>query len=111
MGLFVAKEVRGPSVRLDLPPELDKISPWVNVRSLKFFEQRDADFTDLLGPVKPVHGGDGLLRYEVQRIWGHRPPGQLPSKEYLVQWKGYDTSQMSWEARASLLADVKNSVP
>jgi len=24
----------------------------------------------------------------------------------LVQWKGYDTSQMSWEARVSLLADV-----
>ena len=71
-----------------------------------FFEQQDADFTDLLGPVKPIHGGDGLLRYEVQRIWGHRPQGQLPAKEYLVQWKGYDTSQMSWEARASLLADV-----
>jgi hypothetical protein len=72
-----------------------------------FFEQQDADFTDLLGPVKPIHGGDGLLRYEVQRIWGHRPQGQLPAKEYLVQWKGYDTSQMSWEARASLLADVQ----
>ncbi len=93
-------------MRLDLPPELGKISPWVNVRRLKFFEQRDADFMDLLGPVKPVIGGDGLLRYEVQRIWGHRPQGQLPAKEYLVQWKGYDTSQMSWEARTSLLADV-----
>jgi hypothetical protein len=31
---------------------------------------------------------------------------QLQVSEYLVQWKGYDTSQMSWEARASLLADV-----
>ena len=47
-----------------------------------------------------------MLRYEVQRIWGHRPPVQLPAKEYLVQWKVYDTSQMTWEARASLLADV-----
>jgi hypothetical protein len=27
-------------------------------------------------------------------------------KEYLVQWKGYDTSQMTWHARSSLLADV-----
>ena len=58
------------------------------------------------GPVTPVRGGDGLLRYELQRIWGHRPQGPLPAKEYLVQWKGYDTSQMTWEARASLLADV-----
>jgi hypothetical protein len=106
MGPFVALEVRGPSVHLALPPELGKISPWVNVRRLKFFEQRDADFTDFQGPVTPVRGGDGLLRYELQRIWGHRPQGQLPAKEYLVQWKGYDTSQMTWEARASLLADV-----
>jgi hypothetical protein len=102
MGPFVALEVRGPSVHLDLPPELGKISPWVNVRRLKFFEQLDADFTDFQGPVTPVRCGDGLLRYELQRIWGHRPQGQLPAKEYLVQWKGYDTSQMTWEARASL---------
>jgi hypothetical protein len=25
---------------------------------------------------------------------------------YLVQWKGYDTSQMTWVAREQLLADV-----
>jgi len=106
MGPFVALDVRGPSVRLDLPPELGKISPWVNVRRLKFFEQRDADFTDSQGPVTPVRGGDGRLRFEVQRIWGHRPQGQLPAKEYLVHWKGYDISQMTWEPRATLLADV-----
>ena len=65
-------------------------------RRLKFFEQRDADFTDLEGPVSPVRGGDGALRYEIHRIWGHRPQGKLPAKEYLVQWKkGYDTSQMT----------------
>jgi hypothetical protein len=36
MGLYVALEVRGPNVRLDLPPELGNISPWVKVRRLKF---------------------------------------------------------------------------
>jgi hypothetical protein len=56
--------------------------------------------------VRPVRGGDGALRYEIHRIWGHRPHGKLPAKEYLVQWKGYDTSQMTWVARAPLLADV-----
>jgi hypothetical protein len=106
MGPYVALDVRGPSVRLDLPPELGKISPWVNVRRLKFFEQRDADFTDLESPVSPVRGGDGAMRYEIHRIWGHRPQGKLPAKEYLVQWKGYDTSQTTWVARAPLLADV-----
>jgi hypothetical protein len=94
MGPYVALEVRGLSVRLDLPTELGKI------------EQRDSDFTDFEAPVRPVRGGDGTLRYEIHRIWGHRPPGKLPAKEYLVQLKGYDTSQMTWVARASLLADV-----
>jgi hypothetical protein len=46
------------------------------------------------------------LRYEIQRIWGHRPPLQLPAKEYLVQWRGYDTSQMTWVARSTLVQDV-----
>jgi hypothetical protein len=86
--------------------ELGKISPWVNVSRLKFFEQRDAEFTDLEAPVRPVRGGDGSLSYEIHRIWGHQPHGKLPAKEYLVQWKGYDTSQMTWVVRASLLADV-----
>ena len=31
---------------------------------------------------------------------------QAASEEYLVQWKGYDISQMTWVARSQLLADV-----
>ena len=54
----------------------------------------------------PGPATDGALRYEIHRIWGHRPQGKLPAKEYLAQWKGYDTSQMTWVARAPLLADV-----
>ena len=46
MGPYRVLEVRGPVVHLELPPELGKISPWVNVRRLKFFEQRDAEFSD-----------------------------------------------------------------
>ena len=103
MGPFAALEVRGPVVRLDLPPELGKISSWVHVRRLKFFEQRDADFSDFDAPAVPVVGGQGALRYETHRVGGHRPPNALPAKEYLVQWKGYDTSQMTWVPRATLL--------
>jgi hypothetical protein len=105
MGPFEAKEVKGAVVRLDLPAELGKYSPWVNVRRLKMFEQRDAEFSDDGAPV-PLVGADGVLRYEIQRIWGHRPSGPVPGKEYLVQWRGYDTSQMTWVARATLTADV-----
>ena len=106
MGPFAALEVRGPVVRLDLPPELGKISPWVHVRRLKFFEQRDADFSDFDAPAVPVGGDQGALRYEIHRVWGHRPPSALPAKEYLVEWKGYDTSQMTWVPRATLAVDV-----
>jgi hypothetical protein len=106
MGPCVVLDVQGPVVRLDLPSELSKISPWMNVRRLKFLEQRAADFTDLEAPVKPVRGGDGALRYEIHRIWGHRPQGKLPATEYLVQWKGYDTSQMTWVTMATFFADV-----
>jgi hypothetical protein len=78
----------------------------LNVRHLKFFEQRDAEFSDFESPVTPVQGGDGSLRYEIHRIWGHQPQGQFPAPEYLVQWKGYDTAQMTWVARKTLLDDV-----
>jgi hypothetical protein len=47
MGPYVVLDVSRPSVHLDLPTELDKISLWVNVCQLKFFEQHDAEFTDL----------------------------------------------------------------
>ena len=103
---FVALEVRGPVERLDLPPELGKISPWVNVRRPKFFEQLDADFSDFDAPAVPVTGSQGVLRNEIHRIWGHRPPNALPAKEYLVQWKGFDTSQMTWVSRVTLSTDV-----
>ena len=85
MGPFAALEVRGPVVRLELPPELDKIPPWVNVQRLKFFEQRDADFSGFDAPVMPVHDRHGILRYEIHRIWGHRPLNKMPATEYLVQ--------------------------
>ena len=105
-GPYQALEVRGASVRLDLPAEFGKYSPWVNVRRLKFFEARDSAFLDDDAPATPVMGHDGALRYEIHRIWGHRPPDRLPAREYLVQWKGYDTAQMTWVKRATLLEDV-----
>jgi hypothetical protein len=94
MGPYAGLAVKGPVVRLDLQLELGKISPWVNVRRLKFFEQQDAKFSDFETLVLPTGGGDGSLHYEIQRIWGHRPQRKLPAAEYLVQWQGYDTSQM-----------------
>ncbi len=54
---------RGPVVQRDLPDTLGKMSPWVNVRCLMFFEERDADFAGpddglvlpLISPVADDH--------------------------------------------------------
>ena len=62
-GTVRSVDIPGPSVHLDLQPALGKISPWVNARCLKLFEQRDADFTDLESPVIQVFGGDDTLHY------------------------------------------------
>jgi hypothetical protein len=71
MGPYVALDVRVPSVRLDLPPELGKISPWVNVRRLKFFKQRDADFTGLEGPVKVLGATAHRASFRPRSIWSN----------------------------------------
>jgi len=44
MGPYQVLEVKGAAVRLKLPPELGKVSSWINPRRLKFFHPRDAPF-------------------------------------------------------------------
>jgi hypothetical protein len=107
-GPFRVLAVRGPVVQLDLPATLGKMPPWVNVRRLKFFEERDAD---LAGPddggvlplISPV-AGDHDPRYEVEKIlWHRRFKGR---REMLVRWVGYDESHNHWVRRSVLDEDV-----
>ena len=108
MGPYRVLEVKGAAVRLDLPPELGKVSPWINPRRLKFFHPRDAHFTDPYAPVDPVHAPDGAARWEVQRILGRRHIGR--QAEYCVQWRGFGTDRLSWVPRDLLVADVPRLV-
>jgi hypothetical protein len=107
-GPFKVLAARGPVVQLDLPATLGKMSPWVNVRRLKFFEERDAD---LAGPddglvlplISPV-ADDHDPRYEVDKILWHRTfKGR---REMLVRWAGYDESHNQWVRRSVLEEDV-----
>ena len=107
-GPFRVLAARGPVVQLDLPATLGKMSPWVNVRRLKFFEERDAD---LAGPddglvlplISPV-ADDHDPRYEVDTILWHRTfKGR---REMLVRWAGYDESHNQWVRRSVLEEDV-----
>lgn len=110
-GPYEVREVlsSGAAVRLRLPEELGRISTVVNLRRLKFFEQRDAElYTEDDAVVEPIQGADGALRYEIDRVVMHRCHRGV--EELFVHWKGYDASHGRWVTRASLLQDVPGLV-
>ena len=103
-GPYRVREVKGAACTLDLPETLGKTSDKVNVRRLKFFEERDADFGDCQGPVQPTLDPLGVRRYEIKRIVAHRVFHRRP--EYWVQWEGYDAAWDMWVHRDVLVEDV-----
>jgi hypothetical protein len=74
------------------------MSPWVNVRGLKFFEERDVDLVgpdeDLVLPLISPVADDHDPRYEVDKI---------DRREILVWWLG-------WVRRSVLEEDVPTLV-
>jgi hypothetical protein len=107
-GPFKVLASRGPVVQLHLPDTLGKMSPWVNVRRLNFFEESDADLAGpddglVLSLISPV-ADDHDPRYEVDKILCHRTfKGR---REMLVNWSGYDESHNQWVRRSVLEEDV-----
>jgi hypothetical protein len=103
---------RGPVVHLGLPGTLGKMSPWVNVRRLKFFEESDVDLTgpddELVLPLISPVAGDHDPRYEVHKtLWYRTFKGRC---EILVRWVGYDESHNQWIRRSVLEEDVPTLV-
>ena len=94
----------GAAVRLDLPESVGKMSDVANVRRLKFYEERDAEFGAQDPPVTPLIDPMGVERYEIDRILGDRVLHGRP--EYCVAWKGYDQSHDTWVHRDVLREDV-----
>jgi hypothetical protein len=104
--------VRGPVVQFDELATLGKMSPWVNVRHFKFFEECDADLTGpddglvlpLISPVVDDHDP----RYEIDKILCHRTfKGRC---EMIVRWVGYDESRNQWVRSSVLEEDVSTLV-
>ncbi len=111
-GSFKVIVSRGSVVQLDLPATLGKMSSWVNVLHLNFFEERDVDLAGpgdplvlpLISPVADDHDPRYELGYEVDKILCHRTfKGRC---EMLVRWAGYNESHNQWVRRSVLEEDV-----
>ena len=107
-GPYEVLEVRGHTVRLNLPASLGKTSDIISLHRLKFYEQRDACFGEDDGPVLPLLDPLGVHRYEIKRILLYRFHKQRP--EYLVEWTGFDASFNQWIHRDVLDQDVPEMV-
>jgi len=103
-GPFVVTAARGAQVTLDLPDTFGKAHRRVNIRRLKFFEERDAAFGDANVPPRPVVGVDGVTKFEIRRISNSRI--YKGRRELWVEWTGYDQSHNCWVLRDILVADV-----
>jgi hypothetical protein len=107
-GSYRVRKVKGTVFTLELAETLDKTSDKINIRRLKFFEERDTSFGDYQGPVQPTLDPLGVCRYEIKRFVAHRVFHRW--SEYWVQWEGYDAAWDMWVHRDVLVDDVGNGI-
>jgi len=107
-GPFEVLSVEGAAVTLDLPETFGKAHCKVNIRHLKFYEERDSCFGDADGRPEPLISDGGMTGYEVRRICNARiHKGQA---DLWVEWKGYNQSQICWVHQDILMVDVPELV-
>jgi len=95
-------------VTLDLSETFGKAHRKVNIRRLKFYEERDLCFGPADVRPKPLIANGGVARYEVRRISNAR--NHKGQSELWVEWKGYDQCHNCWVHRDILTADVPELV-
>ncbi|ESK95482.1 reverse transcriptase-rnase h-integrase [Moniliophthora roreri MCA 2997] len=100
-GPFEIMEVLGPvTYRLKLPFQW-RIHPVFHAGLLSPYKETDVHGPNFLEP--PPDIVEGQEEYEVEAIIGHRPKKKnQPPKEYLVSWKGYNSSHNQWLKPAGL---------
>ncbi|ESK83508.1 hypothetical protein Moror_4871 [Moniliophthora roreri MCA 2997] len=100
-GLFEVEEVLGlVTYKLKLPFQW-RIHPVFHAGLLLPYKENKIRGPNFLEP--PLDIVEGQEEYEVEAIIRHRPKKKnQPPKEYLVSWKGYDSSHNQWLRLSSL---------
>ncbi|ESK82274.1 hypothetical protein Moror_15486 [Moniliophthora roreri MCA 2997] len=105
-GPFEITEVLGPmTYKLKLPFQW-RIHPVFHANLLSPYKETDVHGPNFLEP--PLDIAEGQEEYKVEAIIGHRPKRKnQPPKEYLVSWKGYNSSHNQWLKPAGLKHSIE----
>ena len=94
----VAQQLSEVTFRLEWPDHGRKIHPVFHAS--KLVPYHDTDIPGQKPPMLPPDLIDGIPEWEIEDILASRKRrGKL---EYHIQWKGYDTSERTWEPAANL---------
>ena len=97
-GPFKIQEVLGPlTYRLELPKQW-KIHPIFHATLLTPYKENDTYGENFNQP--PPDLIDGQEEYEVEAIHSHKRVGR--GLAYLIKWKGYPSSENSWEPERNI---------
>ena len=98
-GPFLIQKVLGPvTYQLKLPSQW-KIHNVFHACLLSLYKENDVHGPNHTNP--PPDLIDGAQEYEVEMLLAHRQQGR--QRQYLVKWKGYDTSHNTWEPTRNLV--------
>ena len=97
-GPFKIEKILGPvTAKLELPPRW-KIHPVFHVSLLTPYHENETHGPNFTRPTPDLI--DNKEEYEIETIVSHRRKGN--QWQFLVKWKGYPTSDNSWETEENL---------
>ena len=96
VGPYLCLSTKGPTARLQLPPELASLHPFFHASLLKSYQGPPIPTDE--PELDPVAGGE--QDFEVEAILDSRL--SRGRREYLIKWKNFDQASNSWEPLKNL---------